>query len=261
MPFLFLSPSLQPFNEYAGGGNEQFYMNRIADYMEPLLIANGIQYKRNNIDTNLRTSINESNSGNYDLHLALHSNASAPSMAGTLRGTDVYYRTGSSKGARAAEIIADNFRKISPTPNLVKAIATSELSELNLTKAPAVLIETAYHDNLSDALWIKNNLYNIAKNIVQSLTIYFGIPFNDNVFAPYVASVDVNGSTLNLRSRPDMSAPVIYRLPDNSKVLVLGRTGDWLIVNFPVPDEDSLYNGSFTQGIVGYVYSAYIRTP
>lgn len=27
MPIIFLSPSLQPFNEYVGGGNEQQYMN------------------------------------------------------------------------------------------------------------------------------------------------------------------------------------------------------------------------------------------
>ena len=26
MPIIFLSPSLQPFNEYVGGGNEQQYM-------------------------------------------------------------------------------------------------------------------------------------------------------------------------------------------------------------------------------------------
>ena len=31
MPIIFLSPSLQPFNEYVGGGNEQQYMNEVAE--------------------------------------------------------------------------------------------------------------------------------------------------------------------------------------------------------------------------------------
>ena len=102
MPLLYLSPSLQPYNEYLTGGNEQYYMNRIADEMEPFLITNGISFERNDIGTNLRQAINESNEGNYDLHLAIHSNASPPSLSGVIRGTDVYYRPDSYQGKIAA---------------------------------------------------------------------------------------------------------------------------------------------------------------
>ena len=44
MPKVFLSPSTQEFNQYATEGNEELYMNRIADRMEPYLRASGIQY-------------------------------------------------------------------------------------------------------------------------------------------------------------------------------------------------------------------------
>ena len=37
MPRIFLSPSLQPYNEYYGSGNEQEYMNKLADAMIPYL--------------------------------------------------------------------------------------------------------------------------------------------------------------------------------------------------------------------------------
>ena len=47
MPIIYLSPSLQPYNEYVNGGNEQEYMNKIADAMVPYLRANGIRYTRN----------------------------------------------------------------------------------------------------------------------------------------------------------------------------------------------------------------------
>ena len=47
MPTLFLSPSTQEYNPYIDGGNEEYYMNLIADAMEPYLTASGIEYVRN----------------------------------------------------------------------------------------------------------------------------------------------------------------------------------------------------------------------
>ena len=52
-------------------------MNLIADAMEPYLTASGIQFVRNTPQMTAASSIAASNSGNYDLHFALHSNATA----------------------------------------------------------------------------------------------------------------------------------------------------------------------------------------
>lgn len=244
MPSVFLSPSLQPFNEYVGGGNEQYYMNLIADAMEPYLQTNGITYGRNQIGTSLGQSIRDSNSGTYDLHLAIHSNASPPSMAGVLQGTDVYYRSGSAEGQRAANIIAENFKRIYPDPSKVDALSTTALVELNRTKAPAVLIETAYHDNPEDADWIRNNINRIAENLVQSLTIYFDIPFISPPVEARYGIVKTSSGNLNIRQKPEITAPVIYRAPSGSSVLILGRWDNWYVVN--------------AAGNVGYARSDYI---
>lgn len=244
MPLLYLSPSLQPYNEYLTGGNEQYYMNRIADEMEPFLITNGISFERNDIGTNLRQAINESNEGNYDLHLAIHSNASPPSLSGVIRGTDVYYRPDSYQGKIAAEIIADNFKNIYPVPSLVKAVPTTTLSELNLTTAPAVLIETAYHDNPEDEKWLKDNIYAIAENLVESLTLYFDIPFISPPQVPMAAVVNTNGGNLNIRSKPSTDSYIITSIPNNTNLIVLGTWQDWYVVT--------------TDGITGYANSAYI---
>ena len=72
MPYIYLSPSTQEFNPYAGGGNEEYYMNLIADAMEPYLYASGIAFERNTPDMTAAQSIAASNSGNFYLHLALH---------------------------------------------------------------------------------------------------------------------------------------------------------------------------------------------
>ena len=39
MPRIFLSPSTQEFNLYLTEGSEEFWMNLIADAMEPYLLA------------------------------------------------------------------------------------------------------------------------------------------------------------------------------------------------------------------------------
>ena len=48
MPTIFLSPSTQEYNQYVtGAGSEEYFMNLLADAMEPLLLSNGIQFTRN----------------------------------------------------------------------------------------------------------------------------------------------------------------------------------------------------------------------
>lgn len=81
MPSIYLSPSLQPYNKYVNGGDEQYYMNLIADAMEPYLRASGITFSRNTPGTSLGQAIRDSNEGYYDLHLALHSNAAPPALS------------------------------------------------------------------------------------------------------------------------------------------------------------------------------------
>ena len=49
MPIIYLSPSTQDWNPYVtGSGSEEYWMNRIADAMEPYLHANTIRFRRQN---------------------------------------------------------------------------------------------------------------------------------------------------------------------------------------------------------------------
>ena len=82
MPNVFLSPSTQEWNKYATSGNEEQYMNMLADLMEPYMLASGITFTRNDPARNVNGAIEDSNSGWYDVHLALHSNAGGGQYAG-----------------------------------------------------------------------------------------------------------------------------------------------------------------------------------
>ena len=201
MPIIYLSPSTQDWNHFVNGGTEEYYMNLIADAMEPYLLSSGIRWVRNTPDMTAASSIAQSNHGNYDLHLALHSNAAPEGEAGLRQGSEVYYYPTSAAGKRAADIIAENLKEIYPYPWLVKTVPTTRLGEVAKTRAPGVLIEFAYHDNLEDAEWIKANIAEIAANVAYSLTDYFGIPFVLPQ-APRRGTVVVRSGWLNIRQFP-----------------------------------------------------------
>ena len=244
MPIIYLSPSTQEFNPYSGGGNEEQYMNLVADAMIPYLDASGIEYVRNTPDMTAASSIRESNSGNYDFHLALHSNASG-SGNGSVRGAEFYYYPRSNSGQRAAQIFANNFKQIYPLPDNVKTVPTTTLGEVVRTKAPAVLAEVAYHDNPEDAEWIRNNIDAMARNLVLSLTDYFDIPFNlpNGTTRSAVVSTPMGGN-LNIRQRPDINSPRIGSIPNGSRITVYYDTGEWSLIQYG--------------GQTGYVNNRYI---
>ena len=144
-------------------------MNLIADAMEPYLREYGIEFTRNKPEMTLRQAINQSNSGSYDRHLASHSNAAGAQNSGQVTGVQIYYYPTSARGKKAAEIIAKNYTALYPDPSRIQLLPTTALGEVRLTKAPAVLIETAYHDNVDDARWIRENIDNIARNLAESV--------------------------------------------------------------------------------------------
>lgn len=245
MPKIFLSPSTQEWNKYATEGNEELYMNLLADKMEPYLRSSGIAFVRNDPDRNVQGAIADSNANYYDVHLALHSNAAPERLSGRLRGIDIYFAPKSADSERLANIIANNLEEIYPIPEKSRAIPTNSLGEVLRTKAVAVLCELGYHDNLSDEAWLKNNLDAIAENLVRSLCDYFGIPFI--LPAPvFYGMVNTNGSNLNIRNYPSLDGEVIGKIPDNAAVLITGTLPDWYVVSY--------------NGIIGYSSSDYIIT-
>lgn len=255
MPNIYLSPSSQEFNKYINGETEEYYMNLIVDKMIPYLEANDIQFKRNTKDMAANSSVVDSNKENYDLHLAIHSNAAGGEDVGKYRGTQIYYYPTSTKGKRAAEIIAKNFKRIYPLPDQVKTVPTTRLGEVSQTKAPAVLMEVVFHDNIDDANWMKENIDTIAQNIVESVREYFYMTTANK--ANNSSSMKINGDGdgnigtvnltsgyLNIRKGPFLDSPIIATAPNGATLTVLYQTGDWYIV---------LY-----EGIYGYAYSKYI---
>lgn len=231
MPFLFLSPSTQDFNPYVTTGNEQYWMNQLADRMEPYLFASGLNVTRNDPNGSAAQSIRASNAGTYDFHLALHSNASPEALAGRQRGVDIYYFPASEEGLRMANILVDDLKPIYPLPERVRALPTVLIGEVRRTKAPSVLAELGYHDNVEDADWLTGNLEEIAAALSEGVTEYFGLPFL-TPSEPRTGIVTLSSGTLNLRSLPTTDSAVLAQLPNGATVTILGQFDEWYTVEY-----------------------------
>ena len=243
MPYLFLSPSTQEFNPYVTTQNEEYWMNLLADRMEPYLLASGIGFTRNDPDQNAAAAIRQSNAGTYDFHLALHSNAAPPEKSGQIRGVDFYYYPSSTDGLRMAEILTEEIRKIYPLPELVQPRPTTLIGEVRRTRAPSVLAELGYHDNPEDAQWIEDNLDRIAQALVRGVCEYFGVPFIEP--SPVQKGiVTVSWGSLNIRDLPDLNAAVLAPAPGGAELTVYGVSGNWYSVSY--------------RGIVGYASTAFV---
>ena len=243
MPYLFLSPSTQEFNPYVTTQNEEYWMNLLADRMEPYLLASGIGFTRNDPDQNAAAAIRLSNAGTYDFHLALHSNAAPPEKSGQIRGVDFYYYPTSADGLRMAEILTEEIRKIYSLPELVQPRPTTLIGEVRRTRAPSVLAELGYHDNPEDAQWIEDNLDRIAQALVRGVCEYFGVPFIEP--SPVQKGiVTVSWGSLNIRDLPDLNAAVLASAPGGAELTVYGVSGNWYSVSY--------------RGIVGYASTAFV---
>lgn len=249
MYVVYLSPSTQEFNHYATEGNEELYMNVLADKIEPYLRSSGIKYVRNDRNKPVSNAIAESNANYYDIHLALHTNAGGENFAGRLRGIDVYYDPDSVDSRRLATIIANNLQYIYPLENKSRALPTDYLGEVLRTRAVAVLCELGYHDNLEDERWLKESLNQIARSIAQSICDYFGIPLVEPS-RTFKGTVVTNGySNLNIRNYPSIEATVIGTIPNSTEVTIYGT--------YRVSSDDVWYVVEYN-GIVGYSNAYYI---
>ncbi|MDR0884740.1 MAG: N-acetylmuramoyl-L-alanine amidase [Oscillospiraceae bacterium] len=246
MASVFLSPSTQAYNEYITEGTEKEHMQRLADAMEPFLDLAGITYGRNDPDGNVQKSVAMSNEGDWDLHLALHSNAAPEGQSGQFQGPLVLYAPGNMAGGKAAQYVAQAMADIYPEDGKVVLRPETNLYELQKTKAPVVFLETAYHDNPEDAKWIEDATVAIADHLTQALASYFGLPYARQD-VPHKAVVQVKEGPLNVRRLPGIEYPKVAQLQKGDSVVVLRRIPGWSYVRLP-------------GGNAGYAASGYLRS-
>lgn len=173
---VYISPSVQDKNiGYGNYGTEEKRMQRIGDEAVNLLNKHGnFVVFRNKPEWTLAEVVKDSNSLAVELHVALHSDAGAPSA----EGTSVFYCEGSANGEMFAKMLYAEIAPMSVGKDRgVKADSTlyaNGLYETRKTIAPAVLIEVGFHTNPRESEWIINETEAIGYGVYKAICKYFG---------------------------------------------------------------------------------------
>lgn len=110
----------------------------------------------------------EENKSGATLFISIHCNAAA---SGTAKGVEVLYNKYSIKGGRLADIMQKQLVKDTGLKDRgVKA--REDLHVLNRTKAPAILIETAFITNPTEEKLLINKPELFANSIWEAIKIY-----------------------------------------------------------------------------------------
>lgn len=155
------------------GLREQDITFIIAKKLRDLLKNDGhaVKMSRNALTDNIGTTLNESlkkrvqmsNDWGADLFISIHTNA------GGGKGTETYvYSTKSSAITYAQKIQNSIVQNLGMTNRGVKA--RPDLYVLANTKAPALLVETAFIDNIADAYDLANHPEKFAFAIYEAIT-------------------------------------------------------------------------------------------
>ena len=167
---VYVSPSTQERNIGPGNYNEEIQMNIVADKLIPRLIEHGFEVKRNTPTMNLEQVTKDSNSWGADIHVAIHSNA------GGGEGTEIWVHK---KGFTAEKLALAIYKYLAPlSPGKDRGVKeNASYYETAKTNAPAVIIEVAFHDSLTEANWIMSNYEPIAEAILQGICEFAGVAY------------------------------------------------------------------------------------
>lgn len=168
---VYLSPSTQETNEYAGGGSgysdsEEYWMRRVCAECEPLLRAAGHTVRVGG-SASAGANAKDSNSWGAQAHVAVHTNA------GGGKGTEGWAYTGSVAGTKLAKAVYTRVAAVSNEADRGVKYSTGYI-ELNATKAPATIIECLFHDRPTEAQEMRTDHAQFARAIAQGICDVYG---------------------------------------------------------------------------------------
>ena len=154
---------------------------RIGQLVEKYLRATGFEVKLMQYD-GLAEICADANAWGADLFISIHCNAAN----GTAHGTETY-TSGGNKSRRLAELIHSRLTKIL----FGRGVKTAGFYVLKYTAMPAVLVETAFIDNVEDAKLLKEKEDDFARAIACGVTDYYQKekPLPDVIESPKAAGM------------------------------------------------------------------------
>lgn len=169
---VFISPSDQTANTYAGGGTtEAIQCGKIGIATKAALERCGFEVMLLQYAT-MAEKCAASDAFGAELHMPIHSNGFNKKVT----GTRIFYHSDGGEGHKAAKAILATLGPVTPgAPDMVQAYPA--LYEVRVPKAPTAYIEADFHDVQAVADWIVDNTQEIAEAICKGVCKYFGVDY------------------------------------------------------------------------------------
>ena len=169
---VFISPSDQVKNTYAGGGTtEAIQCGKIGIATKAALERCGFEVMLMQYAT-MAEKCAASDAFGAELHMPIHSNG----FDGKVSGTRIFYHSDGGEGHKAAKEMLAELGPVTPgAPDMVQAYPA--LYEVRVPKAPTAYIEADFHDVEAVADWIVDHTQDIAEAICKGVCDYFGVEY------------------------------------------------------------------------------------
>ena len=170
---IYISPSNQNFNVYATGNtNEKAQCHKIAkacaDYLKKTGFVVMCTY-----DDDMYKRVNESNSFGADMHVAIHTNATA--KHNVTGGTQILLYSVDGERKKAGQAVFDRLAPITPGKSAEKLIAKPGFYECKAAKDLTVYVEAEFHDTKEGSDFIIKNTKAIGEAIAKGICDYYGV--------------------------------------------------------------------------------------
>lgn len=170
---IYISPSNQEANLYATGGtNEKEQCKKISKACYDYLKKKGFDVKCTYND-NMYERVKESNAFNADIHLAIHTNATA--KHNVTGGTQIllYSLTGERK--KAGQAVLDRLAPFTPGSSAERLVENPSFYEVNSATGLTIYCECEFHDTKKGSEFIVNNTNRIGELIAMGICDYYGV--------------------------------------------------------------------------------------
>ncbi len=176
---IYISPSNQVGNVYATGKtNEKEQCHKIAKYCVAYLKKKGFSVKCTYND-DMYARVRESNSFGADLHVAIHTNATAKhNITG---GTQILLYNLSGERKKVGQAVLERLAPITPGKSAERLVEKPDFYEINSAKGITVYCECEFHDTKEGSDFIRKNTKKIGEAIAKGICDYYGVNTEDEI--------------------------------------------------------------------------------
>lgn len=178
---IYVSPSNQNANLYATGNtNEKVQCHKIARACVDFLQKHGFNVKCTYND-DMYARVKESNDFGADIHLAIHTNATA--KHNVTGGTQILLYKLSGENKKAGQAVFDRLAPITIGNSAEKLISKPDFYECKNATGITVYVEAEFHDTKEGSDFIIKNTKEIGEAIAKGICDYYGVAIKPEVFA------------------------------------------------------------------------------